>query len=511
MEYFPWWNETQKKLADEAKRVTDEILIPLGERYAYKRGFPWEAVKEMAKRGWFGAQIPAKYGGHAEEWGVTGACILLEETGRAGEIGVPLSTTMIGGIHQILHDGTDEQKERWLPQIAKGQLLGAITMTEPYAGSDIAGIETAAVREGELYIVNGKKRYQTVAAAADIYITYVKTSERSEDVAKYRHLTAVVIEKGTPGFTIERVNDLMGLDGIYNCYLNFDNAKVPVANRLGEEGAGWTVMMSGLNVERICSAAGPLGAMREAIRYTVQHLQRRIQFGRPTGDIATNQFKVADMIWKLQLARLLVYYAAYCADLGRETPLEAAIAKLFNTDSGLQTATEAIQCMGGNGVTRLYPVERLFRDAKLSQIAAGTNEVLKLLIYRQGLRNLMPDLKVPFRIVDEELKVPMPLGKAPARKPVFGENDVLKVLAEDYRVNPGLHMTKEDLKERLDVGDADLDKFLQSLEERGWANVYRDRRGAIALARATYKGLAEANPLQYYKYIPAWVNEKDVF
>ena len=511
MEFYPWWNEAQRKLADEAKKVTDEILIPLGEKCAYSKEFPWNAVEEMSKRGWFGAQIPAKYGGKGEEWGVTGACILLEESSRAGEAAGPLSTTMIGGIHQILHDGTDEQKERWLPKIAKGQLLGAITMTEPYAGSDIAGIETTAVREGDFYIINGKKRYQTVAAAADVYMTYVRTSNRPEDIAKYRHLTAFVIEKGVPGFTVEKVNDLIGIDGIYNCYLNFDNVKVPLANRLGEEGTGWLVMMSGLNVERICGAAGPLGLMREALRYTMQHLQRRVQFGRPTADIPTNQFKVADMIWRLQLARLLTYYAAYCADQGKETPLEAAIAKMFNTDMTLQTAIEAIQCMGGNGVTKLYPVERIFRDAKLSQIAAGTSEVLKLLIYRQGLRNLMPDLKVPMRAIDDELKVPMPLGKSPSRMAVSSENDVLKIIAEDYRVNPGLHMTMEDIKERLDISDDELNKHLLSLEEKEIVSLFRDRKGAIALARATYKGLAQANPSEYYKYIPTWVNKKDIF
>jgi len=389
--------------------------------------------------------------------------------------------------------------------------LGAITMTEPYAGSDIAGIETTAVLDGDSYIVNGKKRFQTVAAAADMYMTYVRTSDNPEDVAKYRHLTAMVIEKGTPGFTIEKVNDLMGLDGIYNCYLNFDNTKVPVANKLGEEGNGWRVMMSGLNVERIVNAATPLSGMRESIRYTVQHLQRRVQFRRPTGDIATNQFKVADMIWKLELARLLTYYAAYCADLGRETPLEAAIAKMFNTDSGLQTAIEAIQCMGGNGVTKFYPVERIFREAKLSQIAAGTSEVLKLLIYRQGLRNLMPDLKVPPRVMDDELKVPLPLGKPLPRKVVSSEDDILMVLAENYRVNPGLHMTMEDIKELLDVSGEDLDKHLLSLEEKGLVGLYRDRRGAVALARVTYKGLSQAHPPEYYKYMPSWVNQKDMF
>lgn len=511
MEYFPWWNEAQRKLADEAKKFADEVLIPLGERAAWKRQFPWEAVKEMAKRGWFGAQIPAKYGGHAEEWGVTGAVIIIEEAARAAEVFSPLATTMYGGIHQIIHDGTEEQKQRWLPRIAKGESLGSVTMTEPYAGSDIAGIETTAVRDGDFYGVNGKKRFQTNAATAYRYMAYVKTSDKPEDRAKYRHLTALVIEKGTPGFTVEKINEMMALDGVYNGYLSFDNARVPVANRLSEEGEGWRVMMSGLNVERVLNAAPALGQMREALRYTVQHLQRRVQFGAPTGDIATNQFKVADMIWKLHLARLITYYAAYCADLGREIPVEAAIAKMFSTDRGFETAAEAVQTMGGNGTTRFYPVERIMRDIKVRQIAAGTSEILKLLIYRLGLRGWMPDLKVPWRVIDEELKVPMPLGKPLPRKVVSKEEDVLKVLAENYRINPGLHMTMEDIKEQLEVSDEDLNKSLLSLEKRSLVGLYRDRRGAVALARATYQGLSQANPPEYYRYIPQWVNQNDMF
>jgi alkylation response protein AidB-like acyl-CoA dehydrogenase len=511
MEYYPWWNEAQKKLAEDVKKFTDEVLIPMCEKDALKKVYPWRALKEIAARGYMGAQIPARYGGRAEEWGVTGACIILEELSRAGEVAAPVSTTMIGGVHQILHDGTEDQKRKWLPKLARGELLGSITMTEPFAGSDIAAIETTAVRDGDNYIINGKKRYQTCAAAADIYMTYVRTSDKPEDLAKYRHLTALIIEKGTPGFTVERVNDLVGLDGIYNVYMNYENAKVPVANRIGEEGAGWSVMMSGLNVERICNAAGPLGAMREAIRYAVQHLQRRVQFGRPTGEIATNQFKLADMIWRLKVARLLTYYAAYCCDLGRDVPVEAAVSKMFNTDMGLMSAIDAVQLMGGNGVTRLYPVERIFRDAKLGQIAAGTSEVLKLLIYRQGLRELMPDLKVPHRVLDEELQVPLPAGKYPARKKASRAEDLLKALAEDYRVNPGLYMTVGDIKELLDVSDADLAAFAAELEKDGLVSIYRDRRGNPAMVRATYKGLAAANKPEYYKHIPSWVDVKDTF
>ncbi len=511
MDYYPWWNEAQKKLAEEARKFTDEVLVPIGERSAWKKEFPRAGIKEVARKGWFGAQIPAKYGGKAEEWGVTGAAIILEEAGRAGEISGPLATTMIGGVHQIIHDGSEEQRRRWLPRMGKGELLGSITMTEPYAGSDIAGIETTAVRDGDFYIINGKKRFQTSMAAADVYMTYVKTSEKPEDRTKYRHLTALVIEKGTPGFSVERLNELIGMDGIYNGYLSFDNARVPVSHRLGAEGDGWRIMMSGLNVERICSAAPPLGQIRECIKYAVHHLQRRVQFNMTTGDIVSNQFKLAEMIWRLNMARLMMYYAAYCSDLGRETPVESAVTKLFNTDEGLKIAIEAIQIMGGNGATRFYPVERVMRDMKVNQIAAGTSEVLKLVIYRMGLRNLMPDLKVPVRVIDEELGVPMPLAKPLTKKPVAGEDDILKVLADDYRVNPGLHMTTGDMKELLAVSDEDLNKYLLSLEDKGLAGLYRDKSGKIALARATYKGVAQANPPEYYRYIPGWANEADMF
>ena len=511
MEYFPWWTESQKKLADDAKAFTDEVLIPLATRQAWKLEYPWESLKEMGKKGWFGALIPEEYGGRMKEWGVTGTCIILEETSRAGFAATPFSSSMIGSATQLVHDGNEEQKRRWLPKMATGELLGAITMTEPYAGSDIASIETTGVRDGDHYVVNGKKRFQTGSAAAHLYMSYVKTSDDPEATRKHNHLTALIIEKGAPGFTIERVNDLIGMEGVYNCYMDFNNVRVPVADRLGDENMGWWVMMRGLNVERICTVAGVLGGMREGLRYALQHLQRRVQFGAPTGDIATNQFKVADMLANLSLARLSVYYAAYCADLGLDISVTSAAAKLFGTTANLANATEAVQLMGGNGVTKYYPVEGIFRGAKLIQIAAGTDEVLKLVLYRMGVRAMAEDLKVPVRVMDEELKIPMPLGKVPPRKKVASDDDVLKMLAEDYRVNPGLHMTVGDLKERLDASDEDLNKHLLSLEEKGLASVFRDRRGAIAMARATYQGLAKANPLEYYKYIPAWADKKDMF
>jgi len=250
--------------------------------------------------------------------------------------------------------------------------------------------------------------------------------------------------------------------------------------------------------------------MRECIRYAKQHLERRLQFGRPTGDIATNQFKLAEMISKLCLSRVMMYYSCHCIDLGREIPVEAAVSKLFAADSLMETALEAIQCMGGNGALKIYPVQRIMQDAKLTQIAAGTSEVLKLLIYRQGTKRMKDDLKAPQRMIDPDLKVPLPVGKPPARVAARSEADVLAVLAENYRVNPGLHMTMDDIREWLEASDADLKKYLEALEARGWAGLYRTRQG-IALARITLAGLQQAHPPEYYLYIPYWAAPQDMF
>ncbi|MBW2561398.1 MAG: acyl-CoA/acyl-ACP dehydrogenase [Deltaproteobacteria bacterium] len=509
MDIYPWWTEAQIKLAEDAKKFTDEVLMPIGMRSTLTNTFSWEAIKLMADEGWFGALVPKEYGGHFEEWGVTGAAILNEEAARAGMAG-PLGTTMFGSATQLLHNGNDAQKEKWLRPMAKGELLGCIVMTEPYAGSDIASIESTAVCDGDDYIINGKKRFQTTIAAADLYLCYFQTSNKPEDRAAYRHLSAFVVEKGSPGFHVEKINDLYGMRGNYNGNLTFDDARIPVFNRLGEEGEGWKIMMGGLNVERILNAAPIVGSMRECIRYAQQHLKRRLQFGRPTGDITTNQFKLSDMISKLYLSRLVMYYASYCADLGRKVPVEAAVSKLYASDSLMEMAIEAIQCMGGHGVLRIYPLERIMQGAKLSQIAAGTSEVLKLLIYRQGTRRMKEDLKVPQRIVDPELKVPLPVGHATTKTKAESELDVLAIMAENYRVNPGLHMTMDDIKEWLDIEDVVLVEYLESLEAKGYAGLYRTRRG-IELARITLSGIQVAHPPEYYNHIPEWVEPQDMF
>lgn len=515
MEKFPWWNEAQKALADEVDAFSDEIT-PKVQELVWKREFPWEIIREVGKRGWFGAVIPEEYGGKKSEWGYTGCCIILEYLSRAGvSVACPYLLTMCGGTHQIEDFSPPEKKEEWLPKIAKGELLGAVGLTEPYVGSDAASVETVARREGDEYVITGKKRFITSGLAADIYVVYARTSDDPKDIAKYRHITAFIVERGREGFHVEKVNELIGFDNLYNAYLDLDEVRVPVENRLGEEGEGWRVMMSGLNFERTMAAASMLGVMREALRYAVFHSERRIQFGQPTINIGVNQFKIADMVWIFNTARLLTYYTAYVLDLGGTAAAEAATAKMFTTDFGMKMFLDAVQVMGGDGVTRFYPVESYIRDTKILQIAAGTNEIMKLLIFNQGLRALRKYIPPPVRKVHPELRVPITVAFGSLRdeekKKVESEEDVLKALAENYKVNPGLAMTLDDMKGVLAADDETLIKMLTALEEKKLVKTFKDRKGRIKLARITLEGLRKTLTLEECKWIPSWVLEKDIF
>jgi len=505
MEPYYWWNERQKEIAKEAKKFADENL-PRGEEVMWTREFPSDLLKVVGERGWFGAAIPEDYEGLGI--GITGCCIVAEELSRVcSALAHSYSVTMFGGVEQLLKFGTEEQKKRWLSRIAKGEIIGAICITEPYVGSDAAGIETTARHEGDGYLLNGKKRFTTNAGIADIYCLYAKTSDKPEDKDKYRHLSAFIVKKGTPGFSVERINELGGWIGLPNGYLDFDDANVPEENRLGEEGDGWKILVDGLNFERNLFAAGMLGPMREAIRYAVNHAERRIQFGQPTIDYQVNQFKIADMISKLQTARLLTYHAAHLMDMKLNPVLEATLAKLFVSEAYRELMPEAIQVMGGDGWTRFYPVEGFARDSKGNEIGAGTSEVMRLVLFRWGLRAMEEDLKMPPRRVHEKLGVPVSTTK-PSIITQVSEESVLELLARNYKVNPGLYMSRDDIKQWISIEDEELDRLLLSLESKGTAKLYRDRHGRIVLARATYKGLKKAKPLQYYQWFPSWIKKE---
>ncbi len=516
MDKFPWWNETQKKVADEVEEFAD-TYFPDAEEAAWRKETPWKILNEVKKKGWFGALIPKKYGGMREELAITGACIVNEGLTRLGVVGTLYGGNMFGGSHQIETFGTDEQRERWLPGMASGDLIGAITLTEPPVGSDAASVATEARLEGDEYILNGKKRFTTGLGIADVYMFYARTSENPKDRQANRHITAFILEKGMKGFTVERVNELCVNNGLLNGYLNLDEVRVPVGNRLAGEGDGWTVMMSGLNVERTIGSAQILGQIREAIRFAHFHSQRRVQFGRPTWLAQTNQFKIADMIMYWKVSRLLTYYTAYLVDIGGGGPMgpviESTAAKLLASEYCVKTASDAVQVMGGDGWMRFYPVESIFRFSKIMEIAGGTSEVMRLILYRLGTRLTESDFRAPRRVIHPDLNLPFDrFDEIPdSEKLKITEDNVLKVLGEDYRVNPGLYMSRDDLMRYLKGTDEELDEVLLELEEKELAVLNRDRRGIIKLANATYAGLKKAYPLEYYQYYPEWVNRDEIF
>jgi alkylation response protein AidB-like acyl-CoA dehydrogenase len=506
MNTFFWWTDTQKELFREVTELA-ESLRPRDEESWWKKEFPWDIVQEITKRGYYGATIAKKYGGL--ELGVTGAVICTEALCRLSSgIGIYVAE-MLGGVHQIESFGSEVQKTEWLSRIARGE-LGAIAVTEPFAGTDTAEIGTTAQRDGARYILTGKKRYVTATGVASHYLLYARTSDDPQSVAKYKHLSCFVVQKGMPGFTVERINELIGLDNVPNGYLNLDEVPVPLENRIGEEGEGWRIMMSGFNFERIiCSAVG-LAGMYEALRTAVPYAQRRIQFGMPTIEMTNNQFKVADIMARLELGRLATYYTSYLVDKGESAAVQASMSKLFCSDMLMETAQDASSIMGGDGANRSYPVERLLRDAKIHQIAGGTPEAMKLLIYRMGLRQMKDELQMPHRLIHPGLGVPVP-ASAPMHKEHKADKDqVLKLLAEDYRVNPGLYMARNDLKAYFDVVDEELDGVLQALEKDKLVKLYR-RKGRIELAKATYEGLRRMHPPEYYRWLPGWVKEENVF
>jgi alkylation response protein AidB-like acyl-CoA dehydrogenase len=506
MEDFPWWTEEQKKFSTELKQFVDEV-ISRDEEARWKREFPWDIFDTIGKKGYSGAMIPKEYGGLG--LGATGACIASEEISRMPGVGRVFNASMLGGLGQIMTYGTREQKQRFLPQIAKGQ-LGAVCITEPFAGTDAAATETFARLDGDKYIITGKKRFIVSAGVAVRHMLYARTSDNPQDVARHRHLTAFIVEKGMPGFSVEKINEIIGFDDIQNGVLDLDRVPVPLNNVIGNEGEGWKVMMEGVNVERTLISAQVVGWLRGLIGITVPYTQRRVQFGQPTADIVNNQFKIADLFIKLKIARLACYYNAYLFDLGREMALGAAAAKAFNCERVAEAARDAIQIIGGDGVTPFYFPETIYKLAKVEEIAGGTMEAMRLVIYRAGLKEMAEDVKMPRRVIHKELGVPITTSEIPVKQSPVNEENLLKVLAEDYRVNPGLHMTIEDLMDHFDCNTAELDKILTTLEQKKLVKLLRSKNG-IQLAKATYEGLKKANPLEYYRWFPSWVDEKRKF
>lgn len=505
METFPWWTEEQKIFAEDLRKFITQNL-PRAEKAFWTKTFPMDIVKEVQKRGYFGVAVPKKYGGL--ELGATGACIAAEQLGRLYAVGHVFVVSQLAGTHQLLHFGTEDQREEWLTKIAKGQ-LGAVCITEPFAGSDAASIWTTARKEGDEWVIMGKKRYITGAGPADRYFVYAKTSNDSEDIRRYRHITAFIVEKGTPGFSLEKINALIGFDNVPNGYLNFDDVRVPDFNRVGDIGAGWTIMTSGLNFERLLASAVVGGGLEDIIRIVIYYTNRRVQFNQQTNRFVNNQFKIADMITMNKIARIVTYYTAMLLDNGQNPAVEASIAKLLNTDYAVQAGLDAVQILAGDGLNKFYPVERLVREGKIGQIIAGTNEVQKLIIYRMGALSY---LDMPFRLrMDPDLDIPiLSLGDDHWKNKEITEDILLKILAEDYRANPGLYMTLEDLENETGLEKSKILELVTSLEKKNLIATFKDRHGNVIMVKANYEGLRKAYPAEHYRWFPDWFDPEEL-
>ncbi len=507
-EQFFWWTDEQKKWYQDVREFVDEHFEE-AETYFWKHKFPWPLVKKVAEKGYFGAGVPKEYGGL--EIGATGGCIVAEQLGRLYAVGHVFTVSMLAGLEQILRFGTEEQKQEWLPKVASGEQLGALCITEPFAGSDAANIFTTAEKDGDEWILNGKKRFITGAGVSDRYFIYAKTSDDSALRKQYGHLTSFLVEKGRSGFSLEKVNPLIGFDNVPNGYLNFEDVRIPDINRIGAVGKGWNVMMAGLNFERLIGAAVFGGLFENIVQLLFYYTKRRVQFKRATIKFPGIQSEIADIIAKSKVARLYAYHCAKLLEDGKEPMIEASISKMINTEFVRDVSLKAIQVLGGDGLTKFLPVERILRESKIGEIAAGTTEIQKMIIYRFSA--MLPTYNKHIRLRwNDEVDAPTISNRDSRFKGLeINEENVLKVIAHDYKVNPGLYMTLDDVREDLDGGRSAIRKVIETLEEQKLIVTNRARQGKIALVKATYKGLKQAFPKEYYQWYPEWYEDVDKF
>jgi alkylation response protein AidB-like acyl-CoA dehydrogenase len=497
MERFEWWTEEQVKFAAEAEDFIERHLAQ-DVVAKFKRDFPWDIFEEIGQRKFAGAAIPKEYGGLG--LGCTGACILSEAFGASPGINRVIGASMLGGLHQVLDHGTEEQKRKYLPRIANGE-LGSIVITEPVAGTDAAAQVMQARREGDVYILNGKKRFIVNAGVSQRYMVYARTSNDPEVVRKHRHLSAFIVEKGTKGFSVEKVYSIGGFFEVQNGVLDFEDVEVPVADRIGDEGDGWKVMTSGLNFERTVISAQALGWLTEILRNVVGYSQRRVQFGEPTINIETNQFKIARIIMKQRASRIFTYFTAHRWDQGEDITMDSNIIKIYNVEKGMENSVDAIQVMGGDGTTYFYPIQEMMQVAKVDSISGGSAEACSMVIFKTAMKQMQEAFKWRRRVTDPELGVPVSAYGNIEKIQNVDEEKLLKVLSDDYNVNPGIYMAKDDMKEVLDIDDKALDELLISMEQKELVWLYRSKAG-IALAKASYKGLRQAYPKEHYQWFP---------
>ena len=377
-----FFTEDEKQFRQHVKMFAKEHVAPFAEEIDTNLLYPREIIAKMGQLGFLGVLHPQEYGGAGK--GLSYEIIVAEELSAVSastEMSRLASVTLYA--MPVNRFGTHSQKEKYLRPVVKGEKIGALCVTEPTVGSDTAGMKSTAVRKGDGYVLNGEKRFITNGSAADFLVVFAITNP---SVHAHEGMSAFIVESSTPGFEVFKEHDLLGMRGAKVAHLKFKDLKVPAANLLGKESEGFKVLMDELDSERVAVAAGMIGTARSAYESAVKYSTERVQFDQPIRKFEGVSFKIADMAVKLEASRLLVLQAARMIDKGLRATKEAAIAKLYSTETAVEISNEALQVLGGIGYTKEYPVERYLRDTRLMTIGAGTSEIMRYLVQREIYR-----------------------------------------------------------------------------------------------------------------------------
>lgn len=375
------FNFTPDQLAMKktAQEFTAQEIVPYALEMDKAGAIRGELLKKLHEAGMLNLIVPKEFGGRGSD-AVTLA-LIYEELAK-GCVGV--ATTTAGNTlasYPVLIQGTDEQKKKYFSVINAGK-MAAFALTEPDAGSDAGAVATTAVRDGDYYVLNGKKRYITNGSFADIYVVFANARK----TAGVRGLTAFIVERNTPGFSVGKEEDKMGIRASNTCELELENVRIPVANRIGREGEGFKIAMNTLDAARPLVGALSLGLAQAAFDLAVEYSKERKQFGKPIASFQLIQAMLADMAMQIEATRLLVYKACWMKDQGMPIAKESSIAKCFAADTAMKVTTDAVQVLGGQGYSKEHPAEKYMRDAKIMQIYEGTNQIQRLVIANKILK-----------------------------------------------------------------------------------------------------------------------------
>jgi butyryl-CoA dehydrogenase len=373
--------DEQELVQRTARDFAREKVLPIAREIDEKGKIPPALISEMASLGFLGIYVPESYGGAGLD--ALSYALVCEEINRAcASTGVVMSSHVSLVVDPLLHYGTDAQKDRFLRPLARGDKIGCFALSEPASGSDAAAMRTSARREGDSWVLNGTKNFITNGASADVALVFAQT----DPDARKRGIAAFLVEKGTPGFSVGKLEHKLGIRGSDTAQLLFQDCRVPTANLLGEAGAGFKIALATLDGGRISIAAQAVGIARACLEDSLAYAKEREAFGKKIVEFQAIQWKLADMATEIDAARLLVWRAATLKDRGEDHILAAAQAKLFASDVAVRAARECVQIFGGYGYLTDFPAERHYRDAKITEIYEGTSEIMNLVIAEEILR-----------------------------------------------------------------------------------------------------------------------------